>query len=126
MVDTVNATWKFASKGSDMFIRAMVQQFPSAALLTESGQHVGHMVGEHYGPMGMLYVQPEFRGQGLAKVIVTNLAQKYFGLGEDAYVIVETTNEKSLKLHQSVGFKVVPDIMVAWLGCGPQNSEPSD
>ncbi|XP_076448037.1 glycine N-acyltransferase-like protein 3 isoform X2 [Babylonia areolata] len=119
-VGIVNSTWKFATDGSDVFIQQFIQQFPSVYLETEGGVHVGHMLGTSCGTIGMLYVNPEFRRKGYAKVIISHLAQKYFDGGDDACVFVEETNSPSLSLHQSLGFKVVPGLTINWMKCGPK------
>lgn len=108
MADKINSTWKYADKGSDKFIRSLVRSFPSLALLSDRGQHIGHMVGRSPQSMGFLYVQPEFRGRGFGKIITSNLAQKYFDVADDVYMFVESTNLPSLKLHEAVGFQTVP------------------
>lgn len=119
---TVNSTWKYGSPHSFCWVKFCTNKFPSAVLLTHSNQHVGHMIVTTYSSMGMLYVQPEFRRQGLAKVIVSNLAKKCFDQGEEAFVIVEELNFESLKVHKEIGFKCVPDFKIAWLSYKPKSS----
>ena len=109
-VTVVDTTWKFTTEGSDSYIKDLIQHHPSLILFTECGQHVGHMLGKGNGTLGMLYVQPQFRRKGYAKVIISQLAQKYFDKGEDVYVTIEEDNPNSINLHQSVGFKIVPDL----------------
>ena len=121
-VRIVDSTWKFSEEGSEVFIRELLKRHPSVVLTTNSGQHVGHMMGQGFGAIGMLYVQQEFRRKGYAKVIVSQLAQKYFDEGEDAYVVIEKDNSASMNLHLSVGFKVVPDIQLAWMRYIPKCS----
>ncbi|XP_070192148.1 glycine N-acyltransferase-like protein 3 isoform X2 [Littorina saxatilis] len=124
VVDVVNSTWKFICEGSDLYIRDLVRHQPSVFLTMEDGQHVGHMLGNSYGAMGMLYIQPHFRRKGYAKVIVSQLAAKYFEEGCDVYVMIEEDNEKSINLHHSVGFKTVPNFKVAWMRTVPKTCEP--
>ena len=114
-VQIVDSTWKFSGENTEVFIRQLVEQHPSIVLTTDSGQHVGHMMGQSYGGMGMLYIQPEFRRKGYAKVIVSQLAQKYFDMGENAYVVIEADNSASINLHQSLNIKAVPNFQIAWM-----------
>ncbi|KAK7101779.1 glycine N-acyltransferase-like protein 3 [Littorina saxatilis] len=119
VVDVVNSTWKFSNDGSDLYICDLVRHHPSVFLTMEDGQHVGHMLGNSNGSMGMLYIQPHFRRKGYAKVIVSQLAAKFFEEGRDVYVMIEEDNEKSINLHHSVGFKTVPNSKVAWMITAP-------
>ncbi|CAL1543226.1 unnamed protein product, partial [Lymnaea stagnalis] len=59
-----------------------------------------------FGALGLLYVVPEARGQGLSKVITSHLAHTFFSRNLPAAVIIVNTNGVSLKLHESLGFKV--------------------
>ncbi|XP_076448046.1 uncharacterized protein LOC143284847 isoform X3 [Babylonia areolata] len=108
---------KFVSYGIGAFVQAWVQDFPSVYLETDSGLHVGHMIGMGGGILGLLHVNPEFRRKGYAKVIVTQLAQKYFDRGEDVYVQIEEDNLPSQSLHKSLGFKEMSDSKVVWIWC---------
>ncbi|CAL1543224.1 unnamed protein product [Lymnaea stagnalis] len=56
--------------------------------------------------MGFLYVTPEARGQGLAKIISSHLANKLFSDNLPAAVTVLYENAVSLKLHEDLGFKI--------------------
>ncbi|XP_076452512.1 glycine N-acyltransferase-like protein 3 isoform X2 [Babylonia areolata] len=116
-IKRMNSTWEYSFEGSDTYMQESVRHYPSVYLQTGSGHHVGHMVGTSYGTLGMLYVYPEFRRNGYAKVIVSQLAQKYFDRGEDAYVFVEENNLPSQRLHESLGFRSVYGGGVVWLWC---------
>ena len=119
-VDVVNSTWKFSGAVTADFIRNQIMHSPSVILKSDSGEHIGHMLGETSGTIGILYVQPPFRGKGYAKVIISQLAHQYFDMGEDVYVFVEESNPVSLNLHRSLGFKVVPDLQLSWIECYPE------
>ena len=110
-ISIIDQTWTLFGSGSSAdYVRDQIQHFPSVVLKSKSGHHVGHMFARSGGMIGALYVLPSFRGKGYAKVIVSQLAQKFFECGEDAYVIVSTNNQQSLHVHASVGFKVVPEV----------------
>ena len=113
-VHIVDSTWTFSGEHTEMFIRHLVEQHPSIVMTTDSGQHVGHLVGQSYGGVGMLYIQPEFRRKGYAKVIFSQLAQKYLEMGEDPYTVVEIGNSISLNLNRSLNIKPLPNCQVAW------------
>ena len=119
-VRIVHSTWRFSGEHTEMFIRHLVEQHPSIVMTTDSGQYVGHMLGQSYGGIGMLYIQPEFRRKGYAKVIISQLAQKYLELGEDLYMVVETDNSASLNLGPFFNTKPVPNIQIAWVTFTPK------
>jgi len=81
----------------------------------DSGQHVGHLLGQSYGGMGMLYIQPEFRGKGYSKVISSQLMQKYLDTREDVYMVIQTDNSASLNLSLFFNTKPVPNFQTAWV-----------
>ena len=119
-VRTVHSTWKFSGEHTEMFIRHLVEQHPSIVMTTDSGQHVGHLVGQSYGAMGMLYIQPEFREKGYAKIIISQLAQKYREMGEDLYTVVETDNSAALNLNRFFNLTPLPNCQIAWMTFTPK------
>ncbi|XP_076448674.1 acetyltransferase YE1169-like [Babylonia areolata] len=118
-VQRIHSTWEFSYEGSYTYFEEYVRHHPSVYLETNSGHYVGHMLSTSYGTMGMLYVNPDFRRKGYAKVIVSQLTQKKFDRGEDVYVVVEESNSASQHLHESLGFTIVPAGTLVWLRCGP-------
>ncbi|GFN87290.1 glycine n-acyltransferase [Plakobranchus ocellatus] len=66
-------------------------------------------IGNDYGAMGMLYVQEEYRGHGLGKVITSQLAQKYINDGLPAYAFMFKANEISIRMHAKCGFTEIAD-----------------
>lgn len=68
---------------------------------------VSFEMGTEYGCLGMLHTREDYRGQGLAKVVVSHLAQDYFQGKLPAVACVEPANKPSLNLHLSLGFKNV-------------------
>ncbi|KAL8595179.1 hypothetical protein ACOMHN_013852 [Nucella lapillus] len=113
----ISSTWPFSFQGSDTYITKCAQRFPSVCLGTANGHHVGHMLGISCSALGLLYVKPEFRGQGYAKVIISHLAQKYFESGEDVYVSIAESNVTSQKVHRSLGFRRVTGSRIVWINC---------
>ena len=119
-VRIVDSTWAFSGEHTEMFIRHLVEEHPSIVMTTDNGQHVGHLMGQSYGGMGMLYLQPEFRRKGYAKVIISQMAQKYFEMGEDMYMVIQVGNSASLNLSRFFSFKLVPNFQTAWLTSTPK------
>ena len=68
-----------------------------------------------YGVMGMLYVAPEVRGQGVGSFLTSKMADLRFqDGGHSAVVQIKEDNSASIRLHQRLGFKVTcrADIVV--------------
>ncbi|KAL8559386.1 hypothetical protein ACOMHN_045106 [Nucella lapillus] len=104
-VKKIQSTWKFSSFAKESYIQSFVEKYPSFCLVTKTGHYVGHLIGTSYGTMAFLYISPEFRTRGYAKVIISQLSQKYFDRGEEAYVFVEEDHLASKNLHKSLGFR---------------------
>ena len=119
-VHIVDSTWTFSGEHTEMFIRHLVEEHPSIVMTTDSGQHVGHSLGQSYGGMGMLYIQPEFRRKGYGKVIIIQLAQKYFETEEEVYAVRDIDNSAAQNLHQFFNIKPVPNIQTAWVISTPK------
>lgn len=64
------------------------------------------------GAIGFLHVLPEYRRKGYGKEIVLDLIQKVRKKGKIPFVHIEESNEKSINLINSLGFK--KDKMVNW------------
>ncbi len=57
-----------------------------------------------------LYIQPEFRGQGIAKALVTELAAETLRLGmKRLRWEVMAWNEPAVKMYQKIGADILPD-----------------
>ena len=119
-VRIVHSTWKFSGEHTEMFIRHLVEQHPSVVMTTDSGEHVGHLVGQSYGTLGMLYMQPEFRRKGYSKVLGSQLAWKYHEMEEDPYTIVEIGNSAALNFNRSFNMKPLPNFQITWMTFTPK------
>ncbi|CAL1543222.1 unnamed protein product [Lymnaea stagnalis] len=104
--DLVDTSWRFRRNHSDEYIRVLIQRFPSLGLFDRDGKCLAFELSTEIGTLGHLYVIPEARGQGLSKVISSHLAHILFSENRPAAVTVMSTNEVSVKLHESLGFKV--------------------
>ena len=118
-VDLVTSTWKYSKEGAVGHIKHQLQHFPSVVLKSNSGEHIGHVLGQTCGNLGLLYVLPQFRGRGYGRVLVSQLAHKYFLMGEDVYAEIEETNHASMRLNESIGLKAVPGGEMYWIKCSP-------
>ncbi|XP_028279359.1 glycine N-acyltransferase-like [Parambassis ranga] len=114
-VDLVNQMWKF---GKDQvavrMIQNMIINFPSCCVLDAEGQPVSWILTYASCAMGMLYTQPEHRGKGYAKVLVSTMAKKLHSEGYPVYCFIEEENTVSYKLFKDMGFTEDPSYREAW------------
>jgi len=121
-VDWATDKWAFKHENSENYTADLAKNFPSVVALDKSGNYLGYEVGYEWGAVGMLYVVPEARGQGLGSYITCQLAEKYFQQGLPVVVTVVTDNAPSIKLHERLGFKKL--CVVTWI-CHKENRIPS-
>lgn len=106
--DLVAANWGYIFHDyneTKQLIRIFIKTYPSVCLYNAEGRPVAYALGQESGTMGMLYVDPDYRERGFAKVVIALLTKKYLYLGYDPYVSLDTSNEKLIKLHVSLGFE---------------------
>ncbi|XP_028279356.1 glycine N-acyltransferase-like [Parambassis ranga] len=116
-IGLVNQMWKF---GKDQvavrMIQNMIINFPSCCVLDAEGQPVSWILTYASCAMGMLYTQPEHRGKGYAKVLVSTMAKKLHSEGYPVYCFIEEENTVSYKLFKDMGFTEDPSYREAWFG----------
>ncbi|KAL8587663.1 hypothetical protein ACOMHN_045352 [Nucella lapillus] len=106
-IDIVSRTWKYGNEDSTAFIHHLAHQYPSLYLSTEQGQHIGHILGVSCDTAGVLYLNPECRHKGCAKIMSTHVLQRFLKCREEAvYGVVEESNKPALKFNLSLGCKV--------------------
>ncbi|KAK5853811.1 hypothetical protein PBY51_014935 [Eleginops maclovinus] len=116
-VGLVNQMWKFAeNKDAVRMIRNMLANFPSCCVLDAEGKPVSWILIYASCAMGMLYTQPEHRGKGYAKVLVSTMAKRLHAQGYPVYCFIEEENETSYKLFTNLGFTQDPLHREAWFG----------
>lgn len=67
-----------------------------------------------YCAMGLLYTQPEHRGKGYAKVLISSLVKQIRAEGYPVYCYIEVDNEASYRLFAKLGFVNDPTYKAAW------------
>ena len=88
---------------------ARIRNAPTAAIRIE-GELASYMVVHANGSIGMLHTMDQFRGQGLARVVVSALVEAQFDRGREAYCYIVEGNEASERVFEGVGFKRVMDV----------------
>ncbi|XP_051946634.1 glycine N-acyltransferase-like protein 3 [Xyrauchen texanus] len=113
--DVVNKTWKFGGdeKGYNSILN-LISHFPTCCFTDENNQPVSWVLLYDYCAIGMLYTQPEHRGKGYAKVLVTTMAKRLHSQGYPVYCFIEECNQLSYKLFTSLGFTEDPSYRAAW------------
>ncbi|KAK2896904.1 hypothetical protein Q8A67_011392 [Cirrhinus molitorella] len=114
-VDVINKTWKFGGdEKSYRNILHLIRHFPSCCITDENNQPVSWVLSYDYYAMGMLYTQPEHRGKGYAKALITTMAKRLHSQGYPVYCFIEESNELSYKLFKSLGFTDDPSYRATW------------
>ena len=90
----------------EKYALARIQNAPTAAIRL-GGELASYMVVHANGSIGMLHTMARFRGQGLARVVVSALVEAQFARGREAYSYIVAGNEASERVFESVGFKRV-------------------
>ncbi|XP_043111022.1 glycine N-acyltransferase-like protein 3 [Puntigrus tetrazona] len=111
----VNKTWKFG--GDDKSYRNilnLIRHFPSCCITDENNEPVCWVLVYDYCALGMLYTQPEHRGKGYAKALVTIMAKRLHSQGYPVFCFIEESNPLSYKLFKSLGFTEDPSYRAVW------------
>lgn len=74
------------------------------------GKLVGFMGTHDEGSMGLLFVDPDHRGQGIAKALEVELTKRLRQAGLPTFGEIEVHNERSLEMHRKAGYLISPDI----------------
>ena len=88
---------------------ARIRNAPTTAIRI-GGELASYMVVHANGSIGMLHTMDRFRGQGLARVVVSALVEAQFDRARAAYCYIVEGNEASERVFESVGFRRVMDV----------------
>lgn len=109
-IDLVTSTYTLGFSRED--IKRLMTNYTFYA--TYTGGEISGYIGRHdEGSIGLLEIFPKFRRMGLGAFLVDYSVKMLTGSGEIAYCNIETTNEKSLKMHLKMGF-VPSEKLVYW------------
>lgn len=89
---------------------------------TQDGHLVAFELQTTYGALGFLHVDPEYRGQGLAKCVTAKLASELQEEGEPVYGTIQGENSLSIKLHMGFGFEVLQGEDLVWVDFHPKDN----
>lgn len=122
MADMVTKNWSdvcMHQSKTPSYIRYLIATYPTVCVCNSKGTPVAYELGQEYGGIGILFVEPTYRRQGLGKLVTTILAQKYLDLGYQPFVGIGCDNEASIKLHLDIGFEKT-DVLCGWAKCVPK------
>ena len=114
-ISLVNKTWKFGEgEHSVEFIKNMIRYLPTCCVLDTDGQPVAWILTYNYCALGMLYTQPEHRGKGYAKILISAISKKLHTQGYPVFCFIEEENQHSFRIFNSLGFTEEPSYRAAW------------
>ncbi|XP_046576313.1 glycine N-acyltransferase-like protein 3 [Haliotis rubra] len=115
----VNSRWKLRNGDvSEAYIKHLITTLPSTCLYSREGALLGYALTYHYGCLGVLYVLEEHRGNGYGKVAMSQLALKHLQKkNKEVFVMIQRVNTASIKMHEAIGFEVIPDTSFDWILC---------
>lgn len=87
------------------FIKLLINTYPTACLYNSKNQPVAYALGQEYGGIGMLYVDPIYRGRGCAKAIMSILSLKYLSKDIEPFIVVDIKNLHSINLNKKLGYE---------------------
>ena len=109
-IDLVTDTYTLGFARED--IKRLMQNFTFYATKTD-GELSGYIGRHDEGSIGLLEISPKFRRMGLGAFLVSYIANSLIEKGEIAYCNIDTTNEKSVKMHRKMGYEM-PKGLVYW------------
>ncbi|XP_067675792.1 glycine N-acyltransferase-like protein 3 [Haliotis asinina] len=114
----VDSTWDLRSGDvSGDYIRHLITTLPTTCLYNQEGEVMGYALTYHYGCLGVLYVPEKYRGKGYGKVAMSHLVQKHLQEKKEVLVMIQRVNIPSIKMHEGIGFTVLPYMRYDWIFC---------
>ncbi|KAK3793799.1 hypothetical protein RRG08_061933 [Elysia crispata] len=122
--DLILSHWSHSRELAHLYIRENLKRFPSVGLFEKSGRCIAHEIVTHYGTIGCLHVDEEYRRRGLGKVVTSIMTNHYFRQGHAASCLILASNQLSLGMHTRMGFKVdgEADVYTHYIG-NPEDNE---
>ena len=103
------------------FIKLLITTYPNVCLYNSIKQPIAYALGQEYGAIGMLYVDPKYRGRGCAKAIMSLLSQKYLSKNITPFIVVDIKNLLSINLNTKLGYESTQS-RINWYTAFPKTS----
>ncbi|XP_070576046.1 glycine N-acyltransferase-like protein 3 isoform X3 [Ptychodera flava] len=120
-IDSVMKVWKFGSgRLRERFLLQVATHFSAGIYSEETGNLVSWAIQMYFGAIGSVNTLELHRHRGLAKSVISFVAQKMLQCGEIPWAHVEDVQTKDVSQHMvtSLGFKK-SSIQHVWLICNP-------
>jgi len=117
---TVNDNWKYKSNYSILAVQGLIASgLPClGARCRATGRLLGWVLTQPYGAIGMLFTMPEYRGRGVARLLIRSLLGQWlkheppFQCAPFCYITPD--NDSSMAAFRALGFCKVTD--QEWVG----------
>lgn len=111
----VDQHWTLSShdEGSLAYVRSRLENGPTAAVFKD-GKLVGWCATHSDHAPGFIYVEEEYRGQGIALDLTISIIQQQRDLGYPSYISIADDNLKSQAVAKKLGFSNTGHLL--WLG----------
>ncbi|XP_023295484.2 uncharacterized protein LOC111678378 [Lucilia cuprina] len=111
----INETWYSRQNGSLEFLQTLIKYNINLGLYTkDTNELVAWCTRCQCGFLGTLHVKENYRGQGLATVLIERFSQKIIECGEDVRTLINNNNLASQKLFGKLGFKYQEDVFIMY------------
>ena len=121
---TVMKAWKFTGHFSEESIKHRVEHsiafHTTVAIRDNDNNLVAYELSSPHGTMGMLFVDPKHRGNGLGSAVVAQLSKELCSEGHYRYCHVGEENPVSIKLHQKCEFVIEEQADILWIFFKPK------
>lgn len=111
----VDKHWTLSShdEGSLDYVRSRLRNGPTAAVFRDS-RPIGWCATHSDHAPGFIYVEEEYRNQGIAADLTISIIKQQRALGYPTYISIADSNEKSQAVARKLGFKKIGYLL--WLG----------
>ncbi|XP_065357002.1 uncharacterized protein LOC135951307 [Calliphora vicina] len=111
----INDTWYSRQNGSLEFIQSLITYNINLGLYTKyTNELVAWCTRCQCGFLGTLHVKDEYRGQGLATILIEMYSRKIIERGEDVRTMINDNNLVSKTLFSKLGFKYQEDVFIMY------------
>ena len=119
----VQAHWDYSCPETLPYFQYLLSDkclLPNSAVFdAETNVLVAHVLYSGDGAIGAGWVHPEYRGRGLYQVVIYDLCQKIFAMGQKvAWAYVSADNDASTQAFRSIGGEEC-DYRVDWIESFP-------
>jgi len=111
----VDKHWTLSSHDEDSldYVRCRLMRGPTAAVFKDE-RPIGWCATHSDHAPGFIYVEEEFRNQGIAADLTISIIQQQRALGYPTYISIADSNKKSQAVARKLGFKKIGYLW--WLG----------